>query len=50
MEHQLQLLIPQHVTPVEPTAEPKETSGKQGQPQTQETESMFKQGDEVAPN
>ena len=37
------------VTPVEPTAEPKETSGKQGQPQTQETESMFKQGDEVAP-
>ena len=37
------------VTPVIPTAEPKETSGKQGQPQTQETESMFKQGDEVAP-
>ena len=37
------------VTPVVPTAEPKETSGKQGQPQTQETESMFKQGDEVAP-
>ena len=37
------------VTPVTPTAEPKETSGKQGQPQTQETESMFKQGDEVAP-
>ncbi|WP_049488804.1 Ig-like domain-containing protein, partial [Streptococcus mitis] len=28
---------------------PKETTGKQGQPQTQETESMFKQGDEVAP-
>ena len=37
------------VIPVVPTAEPKETSGKQGQPQTQETESMFKQGDEVAP-
>ena len=37
------------VTPVTPTAEPKETTGKQGQPQTQETESMFKQGDEVAP-
>ena len=37
------------VTPVVPTAEPKETSGKQGQPQTQDTESMFKQGDEVAP-
>ena len=37
------------VTPVVPTAEPKETSGKQGQPQTQETESMFKKGDEVAP-
>ena len=31
------------VTPVVPTAEPKETTGKQGQPQTQETESMFKQ-------
>ncbi|MDU1405039.1 MAG: YSIRK-type signal peptide-containing protein, partial [Streptococcus mitis] len=31
------------VTPVTPTAEPKETTGKQGQPQTQETESMFKQ-------
>ena len=37
------------VTPVVPTAEPKETTGKQGQPQTQETETMFKQGDEVAP-
>ena len=37
------------VIPVVPTAEPKETTGKQGQPQTQETESMFKQGDEVAP-
>ena len=37
------------VTPVTPTAESKETSGKQGQPQTQETESMFKKGDEVAP-
>ena len=37
------------VTPVTPTAEPKETTGKQGQPQTQETESMFKQGDKVAP-
>ena len=37
------------VTPVVPTATPKETSGKQAQPQTQETESMFKKGDEVAP-
>ena len=37
------------VTAVTPTAEPKETSGKQGQPQTQDTESMFKQGDETAP-
>ena len=37
------------VTPVVPTAEPKETSGKQGQTQTQDTESMFKQGDETAP-
>ena len=37
------------VTPVVPTATPKETSGKQAQPQTQDTESMFKQGDEVAP-
>ena len=37
------------VTPVVPTATPKETSGKQGQPQTQETETMFRQGDEVAP-
>ena len=37
------------VTPVVPTATPKETTGKQGQPQTQETETMFKQGDEVAP-
>ena len=37
------------VTPVTPTAEPKETTGKQGQPQTQDTESIFKQGDEVAP-
>ena len=37
------------VTPVVPTATPKETTGKQGQPQTQDTESMFKQGDEVAP-
>ena len=37
------------VTPVVPTKTPKETSGKQAQPQTQDTESMFKQGDEVAP-
>ena len=37
------------VTPVVPTATPKETSGKQAQPQTQDTETMFKQGDEVAP-
>ena len=37
------------VTPVVPTATPKETTGKQGQPQTQETETMFKKGDEVAP-
>ena len=37
------------VTPVVPTATPKETSGKQAQPQTQDTETMFKKGDEVAP-
>ena len=37
------------VIPVVPTAMPKETSGKQAQPQTQDTETMFKQGDEVAP-
>jgi len=37
------------VTPVVPTATPKETSGKQGQAQTQDTETMFTKGDEVAP-
>ena len=37
------------VTPVVPTKTPKETSGKQAQPQTQDTESMFTKGDEVAP-
>ena len=37
------------VTPVVPTKTPKETTGKQAQPQTQDTESMFKKGDEVAP-
>ncbi|MDU4714058.1 MAG: LPXTG cell wall anchor domain-containing protein [Gemella haemolysans] len=37
------------VTPVVPTATPKETSGKQAQPQTQDTETMFTKGDEVAP-
>ena len=37
------------VTPVIPTKTPKETSGKQAQPQTQDTESMFTKGDEVAP-
>ena len=34
---------------VEPTAEPKKTSGKQGQPQTQDTTTMFKEGDTTAP-
>ena len=34
---------------VEPTAEPKETSGKQGKPQTQDATTMFKEGDESAP-
>ena len=37
------------VTPVVPTKTPKETTGKQAQPQTQDTESMFTKGDEVAP-
>ena len=37
------------VEEVEPTAEPKETSGKQGKPQTQDTTTMFKEGDESAP-
>ena len=37
------------VEEVEPTAEPKETSGKQGRPQTQDATTMFKEGDESAP-
>ena len=37
------------VEAVEPTAEPKETSGKQGKPQTQDATTMFKEGDESAP-
>ena len=37
------------VEEVEPTAEPKETSGKQGKPQTQDATTMFKEGDETAP-
>jgi len=37
------------VEEVEPTAEPKETSGKQGSPQTQDTTTMFKEGDKSAP-
>ena len=37
------------VEAVEPTAEPKKTSGKQGQPQTQDTTTMFKEGDTTAP-
>ena len=37
------------VEAVEPTAEPKKTSGKQGQPQTQDTTAMFKEGDTTAP-
>ena len=37
------------VEAVEPTAEPKETSGKQGKPQTQDATTMFKEGDKSAP-
>ena len=37
------------VEEVEPTAEPKETSGKQGKPQTQDAATMFKEGDKTAP-
>ena len=37
------------VEAVEPTAEPKKTSGKQGQPQTQDTTTMFKEGDTTTP-
>ena len=37
------------VEAVEPTAEPKKTSGKQGQPQTQDSTTMFKEGDTTAP-
>ena len=37
------------VEAVEPTAEPKETSGKQGKPQTQDATTMFKEGDTTAP-
>ena len=37
------------VEEVEPTAEPKETSGKQGRPQTQDATTMFKEGDKSAP-
>ena len=37
------------VEAIEPTAEPKETSGKQGKPQTQDATTMFKEGDESAP-
>ena len=37
------------VEAVEPTAEPKKTSGKQGQPQTQDATTMFKEGDTTAP-
>ena len=37
------------VTPVTPTAEPKETTDIQGKTQTQDTKSMFKEGDEVVP-
>ena len=37
------------VEAVEPTAEPKETSGKQGKPQIQDATTMFKEGDETAP-
>ena len=38
------------VEAVEPTAEPKETSGKQGKPQTQDATTMFKEGDENSTN
>ena len=37
------------VEEVQPTAEPKETSGKQGRPQTQDATTMFKEGDKSAP-
>ena len=37
------------VEAVEPTAEPKKTSGKQGRPQTQDATIMFKEGDTTAP-
>ena len=37
------------VEAIEPTAEPKETNGKQGKPQTQDATTMFKEGDETAP-
>ena len=37
------------VEAVEPTAEPKKTSGKQGRPQTQDATTMFKEGDTTAP-
>ena len=37
------------VEAVEPTAEPKETSGKQGRPQNQDATTMFKEGDKSAP-
>ena len=37
------------VEEVVPTATPKETSGKQGQPQTQDAITMFEKGDDTAP-
>ena len=37
------------VEEVTPIATPKETSGKQGQPQTQDATTMFEKGDETAP-
>ena len=37
------------VEAVEPTAEPKKTTGKQGQSQTQDATTMFKEGDVTAP-
>ena len=37
------------VEEVTPTATPKETSGKQGQPQTQDARTMFEKGDDTAP-
>ena len=37
------------VEEVVPTATPKETSGKQGQPQTQDATTMFEKGDDTAP-